>query len=98
MRATVRLAVATVIAVIAAAVGLKAVITSSPAQPLLSQHSQPAVSMPQEQVAIVPDGKTFHDPKCTAIHGKPEMVSASEAVRKGYVPCVRCMRKALQKQ
>jgi len=61
------------------------------------QQSQPTVSVPDQMVAVTPDGKTFHDPSCKAIHGKPVMMSAKDAIAKGYVPCVRCMRKALVK-
>ncbi|MCU1286207.1 MAG: hypothetical protein JWO13_2557 [Acidobacteriales bacterium] len=98
MKATVRLALTTAVAVVAIAVGLDAATSRNPSQPILSEHSQPAVNIPAEQVAVVAGGKTFHDPKCTALHGKPRMVSASEAVQNGYVPCVRCMRKALARQ
>jgi hypothetical protein len=98
MKTTIRLALSTAIAVIAIAVSLNAAITHSPRQFLLSEHSRPAVSVPSEQVAVAAGGKTFHDPKCTAIHGKPHIISAAEAVQKGYAPCVRCMRKALEKQ
>src|SRR5947209_16513310 len=63
--------------------------------PLLSQHSQSAVKVPGKMVAIVDGGKTFHDPKCTFIHGKPRMVSSEQAVKMGYSPCTRCMREAL---
>ena len=80
-----------------AIVALGSVMTVGGAPPLLSEHSRPAVTVPSQQVAIVPDGKTFHDPKCTYMHGKPEMISAEEAVKKGYAPCVRCMRQALTK-
>src|SRR4051812_27806203 len=97
MNATVRLILATAVCVIAITVGMHAAMSRPPAPPILSEHSQPAVSNPPEQVAIVAGGKTFHGPKCTALHGEPQMVSATEAVQKGYVPCVRCMRKALEK-
>jgi len=64
---------------------------------LLSRHSEPAIHMPDRQVAITTEGKLFHDPSCRYIHGKPEMVSAKEAVQRGYTPCPRCLRKALQR-
>ena len=47
-----------------------------------TQHSQPAVRVPQTSVVITDEGKTFHVPTCSYI--------AEEAVREGYVPCVRC--------
>ena len=69
----------------------------APAPPLLSQHSQPAVRLPEKMVAIVEDGKLFHDPKCTMKHGKPRLMTAEQAAQMGYSPCTRCMRKALQR-
>jgi len=62
---------------------------------LRSEHSRPAVILPEGSVAVTPDGKTFHDPACRFVHGPVEMVPAAEAAAKGYVPCVRCMRRAL---
>jgi hypothetical protein len=64
---------------------------------LLSRHSEPAIHLPDRQVAITAEGKLFHDPSCRYIHGKPETVRAREAVRRGYTPCPRCLRKALQR-
>ena len=64
---------------------------------LLSRHSEPAIHMPNRQVAITAEGKLFHDPSCRYIHGKPAMMSAQEAVRQGYTPCPRCLGKALQR-
>jgi len=55
-----------------------------------TQHSQPAVRVPQTSVVITDEGKTFHVPTCSYIHGKRRTVTAEEAVREGYVPCVRC--------
>src|SRR3954447_20539574 len=97
MKTTPRVLLATLLLAIAMALTINTAVAHSFSAPLLSEHSQPAVKIPEQQVAIVPDGKTFHDPKCTFIHGRPEMVSAQEAVRKGYSPCVRCMRQALSK-
>ena len=64
---------------------------------LLSEHSEPAIHMPNGRVAITAEGKLFHDPSCRYIHGKPEMVSAQEAARRGFTPCPRCLRNALQR-
>jgi len=36
------------------------------------------------------DGKTFHVPGCTFIHGKSRMMPVEEAMREGYNPCIRC--------
>jgi hypothetical protein len=64
---------------------------------LLSRHSEPAIHMPNHLVAITAEGKLFHDPSCRYIHGKKEMVTAQDAVRRGYTPCPRCLHKALQR-
>lgn len=63
---------------------------------LRSQHSQPAVRMPSQQVAVTADGKTFHRADCPFIHGPVEMVDAQTAAREGYVPDPRCMHEALK--
>jgi len=48
-------------------------------------------------VLIYPDGKTFHVAGCTYILDKAHLrrIEAREAMREGYVPCTRCMRKYL---
>ncbi len=90
------------IAVVLAA-GLIAAVTSySYSRPdavptLLSRHSGPAVHLPVRQVAVTAQGKLFHDPSCRYIHGKAEMMSAQEAVRRGYTPCPRCLSKYLRR-
>ena len=64
---------------------------------LRSEHSQPAVKTPPGIVAVTQGGRTFHDPNCGYIHGPIGMIPAEEAVAEGYAPCVRCMRKTLEK-
>jgi hypothetical protein len=63
---------------------------------LRSEHSEPAKTLPGQQVAITPDGKQFHDPHCRYIHGKPVMVDAKTAAAEGYTPDPRCMKRAMQ--
>ena len=63
---------------------------------LRSEHSQPAKSLPAQQVAVVPNGKQFHDPHCRYIHGKPVMVDAQTAAAQGYTPDPRCMKQAMR--
>jgi hypothetical protein len=48
-------------------------------------------------VVVAADGKTFHTPVCTFIHDKVSLrtLTAREAQREGYAPCVRCMKKYL---
>lgn len=60
-----------------------------------SEHSEPAVTMPQQMVVVIPQGKQFHDPSCRYIHGKPQLMTAEQATKLGYTPDPRCMRKAL---
>jgi hypothetical protein len=76
-------------------VGAVMALYSAPAPPLRSEHSRPAAHAPERMVAIVEGGKLFHDAACTYLHGKAKMVSASEAIRLGYTPCLRCMKPAL---
>jgi hypothetical protein len=64
---------------------------------LRSQHSQPAVRMSSQPVAVTADGKTFHRADCPFIHGPVKMVDAQTAAREGYVPDPRCMHEALGK-
>lgn len=63
--------------------------------PLINEHSQPAVQIPVKMVAVNEQGKTFHLPTCTYLHGKWKLIPAEEAVRLGYNPCIRCMKDAL---
>lgn len=62
---------------------------------LKGQHSQPAVRVPETMVVITDEGKTFHVPDCPYIHGRRRVVTAAEAVREGYVPCIRCEHELL---
>ncbi len=64
--------------------------------PLKSQHSQPAARLPVGLVAINPNGKTFHVPHCSYLHGEGRLVSAETAVQNGYTPCARCEREFLR--
>jgi len=53
------------------------------------------------KVIVVDGGKTFHVAGCTFIHQTPNdkerVVTAAEAMREGYTPCVRCMREYLRR-
>jgi Putative zinc-finger len=62
-----------------------------------AEMSQPARRMPQQLVAVVDGGKTFHAPGCPYMHGKYRMVTPEEAIREGYTPCSRCMSEALRR-
>ena len=67
--------------------------------PLQSEHAQPGHNIPPDMMVVVSAGaKDFHVPGCDVIHNKEKIrtLTAKEAIREGYVPCVRCMRKYLQ--
>ena len=65
---------------------------------LRSEHAQPGAGVPPDMLVIVSgDGKTFHAAGCPFIHDKAHIrtIQAREALRQGYAPCVRCMKKYL---
>lgn len=79
--------------------GLRWANSLTTAHPLRSEHAQPAKGIPPEMTVVVSAGaKEFHVPGCEFIHNKDQerTLTAREAVREGYVPCVRCMRKYLE--
>jgi hypothetical protein len=49
-------------------------------------------------VVISSDGKLFHASGCPFIHDKAHVrtVAAREALKQGYAPCARCMKKYLR--
>ncbi|HJW99165.1 MAG TPA: hypothetical protein VJ453_03350, partial [Terriglobales bacterium] len=66
-----------------------------------SAHAQPGKGVPPDMMVLVyPDGKTFHVAGCTYILDKTHLrsVAAHEALREGYVPCTRCMKKYLNQR
>jgi anti-sigma factor RsiW len=54
---------------------------------------------PDMMVVVAEDGKLFHLAECTLIHekekAKQRTITAAEASREGYTPCVRCLGKYL---
>lgn len=74
---------------------------SSSVLALRSHHAEQGKSVPAEMmVEVAADGKTFHVPGCKFIHesgAKVRLVAAAEAMREGYVPCVRCLREYLRR-
>jgi hypothetical protein len=65
---------------------------------LRSDHAQPGNGVPPDMMVVVAtDGKTFHVAGCPFIHDRASLrtIAAREAMREGYAPCVRCMRKYL---
>jgi len=69
---------------------------------LRSYHAEPGTGVPNEMmVTVSADGKTFHVPGCRFLHKHENenvrLIAASEAIREGYVPCVRCLRQYLSR-
>src|SRR5215469_6822516 len=63
-----------------------------------SEHAQPGNGVPPDMMVVVAkDGKTYHVAGCPFIHDKARLqtITAGEAMREGYTPCVRCMKKYL---
>jgi hypothetical protein len=61
--------------------------------PLRSRHSDPGTATPPALVAVTEDGKLYHDPHCTFIHGPARTESSAAAIAEGYTPCVRCLKR-----
>jgi len=67
--------------------------------PLKSEHAQQAQGIPPDMLVVVSaDAKIFHVAGCDFIHNKDKArtLTAKEAMREGYMPCLRCLRKYLQ--
>lgn len=60
-----------------------------------SQIDEPGQEIPAGlRVLVSEHGKVFHVAGCRFIHakeGKVRSMPAQEAIREGYVPCVRCL-------
>jgi hypothetical protein len=70
--------------------------TASP--PLKSEHAQTGQDIPPDMLVVVTaHARLFHAPDCGFIHNKSteRTLTAAEAMRQGYVPCLRCMREYL---
>jgi hypothetical protein len=65
---------------------------------LRSEHAQPGTGVPPDMMVVVSsDGKIFHASGCPFIHDKEHVrtIAAREALKEGYAPCTRCMKKYL---
>lgn len=65
---------------------------------LRSEMAQPGNGVPPNMLVLASDdGKLFHVAGCAFIHEKDRLrtMTAAEASREGYVPCVRCLKKYL---
>lgn len=66
---------------------------------LRSEHARAGTGVPPDMMVVVSvDGKLFHASGCPFIHDKvhTRTIVAREAIKEGYAPCVRCMKKYLQ--
>ena len=66
--------------------------------PMKTAHAQPAHEIPPDMPVVVTTGaKVFHAAGCPFIHHKDteRILTAKEAIREGYIPCLRCLRKYL---
>jgi hypothetical protein len=75
---------------------------ATPVAALRSYHADPGTGVPAEMmVTVSAEGKTFHVPGCRFLHKHENenvrLIAASEAVREGYVPCIRCLRQYLNR-
>ena len=62
------------------------------------EHAQPGNHIPPDLVVVVAaNSKIFHVPGCKFIGDKSNLrtITAAEAMREGYAPCVRCLKKYL---
>jgi len=69
---------------------------------LRSFHAEPGTGIPDAMmVAVSADGKTFHVSGCRFLHKHENedvrLIAASQAIREGYVPCIRCLRQYLKR-
>lgn len=66
---------------------------------LKSQMERAAKNIPPDmQVLVAADSKVFHVAGCPFIHNKDKVktMTAKEALKEGYAPCTRCLRKYLE--
>ncbi|PYY09700.1 MAG: hypothetical protein DMG69_09360 [Acidobacteria bacterium] len=66
---------------------------------LRSEHAQAGSGLPPDMMIVVsPNGKIFHASGCPFIHDKAHVrtIVVREAIKEGYAPCVRCMKKYLR--
>jgi anti-sigma factor RsiW len=72
---------------------------SSHQPPLRSELAQSEVAVPPAMLVVVTDhSRIFHVAECRFIHNRKTLrtITAREAQRDGYVPCVRCMKQYLK--
>lgn len=65
---------------------------------LRSDMARSGIHIPADLAVIaVAEGKIFHVPGCRFIHDRDKLqaMTAGEALRQGYAPCIRCLKKYL---
>jgi predicted anti-sigma-YlaC factor YlaD len=65
---------------------------------LRSELAQLGTGVPPDMMVVVAeDGRLFHLAVCTFIHERNKLrtITAAEALREGYTPCARCLKKYL---
>jgi methylphosphotriester-DNA--protein-cysteine methyltransferase len=79
--------------------GLRLTTSISHQRQLRSQMEQAAKNIPPDMVVVAAtDTKIFHVSGCPFIHNKDAVktMTAKEALKEGYAPCTRCLRKYLE--
>jgi len=64
-----------------------------------SQHANAGENIPPDLQVVVAQGtKIFHVPGCSFIHDKDKLrkLTAKEALKEGFTPCPRCLKKYLE--
>jgi hypothetical protein len=79
--------------------GLRLMDYRTAGQQLRSEQAKMEYDIPPDLVVVVAAGtKIFHVPGCSFIHDKDKLttLTAKEALKEGYAPCSRCLRKYLK--
>jgi Putative zinc-finger len=80
--------------------GLWIMQSGNPSMPEKSILAKPGKNIPPDLlVAVSGDSRVFHVPQCGLIEGKKDLktMKAGEAIQKGLVPCVQCLRQYLSR-
>jgi hypothetical protein len=79
--------------------GLRLMDSRTGGQQIKSEQAKMEYDIPPDLVVVVAAGtKVFHVPGCSFIHDKDKLrtLTAKEALKEGYAPCSRCLRKYLK--
>ncbi len=64
---------------------------------LRAAMARPVTERVKGLVVVADDTKVFHVAGCEFIHGMPHTMSAENAIREGFTPCVRCLHELYEK-